>query len=305
MRLFRLLALAVIVLFFSGCVAPPQEVTPTPAQTPAVTPIETPTLKPTQTPEPTVTGLPSPTPHNLSEGEYAHRYALVMSGYSRTSQHAQWYRGSTSGMYNLLIEGYGFAPEDVYYLFEEKSYPEVDYAATKENLVAAIEAIKSKSTGDDLVFFYIVGHGGVDDGNGIYSLADSNLYDYELSSLLEGMRYKRMVIILTPCNSGAFIPRLSGENRVIVTSVQADESNSAGFAEYVIEAFRKENATVAQVFGEATDSVNGWYTVKHLPPMEHPLLDDNGDGVGHRAPVPNGGDGLLAMSVSLNSSHGG
>jgi|GEM_PF-2916997 len=302
MRITGLFALVWTAMLFVGCVGP-DKVNTTPTSTPVVSP---PPVSPTPTPQPTRTATPAPTftptPQGLGgNGSYAHKYALVMSGESRTSQHAFWYRGSTSSMYELLVNKYGFAPEDVYYLFEKKNYSEVDYAATKENFVAAVEAIKSKSTENDLVFFYIVGHGGVSGGSGIYSLADSILYDYEFASLLDGMKYKRMVIVLTPCNSGAFIPRLSGPNRIIMTSVQADEGNSAPFAENVIEAFKNENATVAQVFAEITDKANEWYTVKHLPPMEHPLLDDNGDGVGHVAPLPNGGDGLLAASVSLNS----
>jgi len=287
-----LLALATAFLL-AGCIGPSDKNT-TPTTTPPPSSI-------TPTPTPATTPTPSPAPSGLGGREYAHRYAVVMSGESKTSQHAIWYRGSTSSMYELLVGEYGFAPNDVYYLYEKKNYSEVDYAATKENFIAAVNAIKNKSTEDDLVFFYIVGHGSVYNGKGIYSLTDSTLYDYEFASLLEGVKYKRMVIIMTPCNSGAFIPRLSGPNRVIITSVEADEGNSAGFAEYVIEALRKRNATLAQVFAEATERVNEWYAAKHLPPMEHPLLDDNGDGIGHAAPLPNGGDGFLAANVSLGS----
>jgi len=284
-----LLAVALLLL---GCITPPPEPTPTPTAAPTATASPSPTPTATPTPEQT------PTPQ-LGPSPYAHSYALIASGYSGTSRHAGWFRGSTLGMYSLLTQEYNFTPGDIYYLHEYTNYSEVDYEANIGNFYGVMREIANRSTEDDLVLIYLVGHGNEGGGVGGYTLTDSDISGPQFASLLSGVKARRIIIIMTPCNSGAFISSVSGAGRIIVTSTEPPESNSAGFAEYMIDGL-KANATVASAFQRSTDSVFNWYRNNGMQQIrEHPLLDDNGDGVGHRAPLPDEGDGYLAANTTL------
>ncbi len=289
--------LLVFALLFAGCTLPffgPQA-TPTPAPTPE------PTASPVPTPSPTPTSSPVPTqapPDNLTA--YSHRYAVVASGYSGNEQHAAWFRASTLGMYNLLTKEYNFSADDVYYLHEYTNYSEVDYEATRGNFYGVMNEIQNKSTAEDLVFIYLVGHGNEGAaGTGGYTFTDGDLGGAQFATLLNATKAKRIVIIMTECNSGAFVSSLSGPGRVILTSTEAPETNQAGFADYITDGLRR-NATISDAFQRATDGVARWYRDHGRDViLEHPLLDDNGDGAGHRAPLPADGDGYLAANTTL------
>ena len=245
----------------------------------------------------------------IQEEEYSKKYAIIASGFSGDELHSGWYYGATSRMYKTLRDIYLFEEENIFYLFEDPNQDRniIDYKSTVSNFKNVFNDLKNKISEKDILFIYLVGHGNFTGKHSLYALVDGNIYDYELSALLKEFKAKKIIIILTPCNSGGFIDDLSGENRIVITSTEPTEKNAADFAGYVINALgNKEDRNgdgktqMSEVFEYATEQVGKWYEQKNIQVVaEHPLLDDNADGIGHRAPLPNNGDGQLAAQTII------
>lgn len=110
------------------------------------------------------------------------------------------------------------------------------------------------------------------------------------------------------CHSGSFINDLSRTGRVIITSCNPTESSYLApppYNEYFTQYFWpliKQHASLKWAF-----NIGCWFVV--LGQHYHPLLDDNGDGVGHGVGTPPGsfflphhGDGYVAQNVYIGGS---
>ena len=234
------------------------------------------------------------------------KYALVISGESNDAQHYTWFKDSSQQAYKLLIKN-GYKPEDVYYLFEGANEPDVDYESTLKNLETAVLEINKKSTEkDDLVFIFI-GHGGFNGQNSSYALADTNIKDDKLAAMFSILKRNKLTIVFSPCNTGGFVNDLSGPNTVFISSTRPEESNRAAFIEPFLSSFdgsgdvnKDGKVSFAEAFNFASKSVKDQYASNHWGTLtEHAQLDDNGDGVSHETPIPNGQDGALAEETFL------
>lgn len=242
----------------------------------------------------------------MNEDIEPQRYAVVASGASHDATHYEWYKYSTRLAYDVLLE-HGYKDENIYFLFENSSEKDVDYESNYENFTEVVGELENKTTYADQILFFLIGHGSFDGVNSYYELTDYNISDTEFAGLLSDVNRERLVVVLSPCNTGGFIDDLSGGDTVVITSTRADEANQAAFIEPFLMAFRKESdedafgtVSFADAFNIATLDVKtqyerrGWGLV-----TEHPQLDDNGDHVSHEAPMPSGGDGKLAGETYL------
>jgi hypothetical protein len=235
------------------------------------------------------------------------KYAIVISGESRTSQHYIWFKDSSQQAYKLLLQG-GYKEEDIYYLFEGATEPDVDYESTLENLESVVTQISKKSTEKDTLLFIFIGHGGFDGTNSSYALADTNIQDDRLAAMFSILKRDKLIIVFSPCNTGGFVDDLSGPNTIFISSTRKDESNRAAFIEPFLSAFDGSGdansdgkVSFAEAFNYASQSVKDQYANNHWGLLtEHAQLDDNGDGISNETPVPNGGDGALAEKTFLN-----
>jgi hypothetical protein len=128
---------------------------------------------------------------------------------------------------------------------------------------------------------------------------------------------QELVIIYGACYSGSFIPALSGEGRVVITSASADEISYRGVLNqdtgvrdgefFLMEFFRNAGAgrTLMDSFELACAKTSDYTNARsnggagEVP--QHPLLDDNGDGTGASgvlSPVA-GEDGGVAHGLDL------
>jgi|GEM_PF-821335 len=125
-----------------------------------------------------------------------------------------------------------------------------------------------------------------------------------------------ITVVYGACYSGSFIPVLSGPGRVIITSSVANEiayrgviNDDTGLRDgdfFLTEFFRNagEGRTVKEAFELAcikTSEYTATRTGSNAIVPQHPLLDDNADGVGttgYLSPTP-GLDGALAAVMDL------
>ena len=108
--------------------------------------------------------------------------------------------------------------------------------------------------------------------------------------------------------SGEFIKPLSANGHIVITATRSgQEQNATRFAENFISALSNPDAdadqngriSILEAFNFATKATAKWYEDQGRLATEHPLIDDNGDGVGH--PGAEGGDGALAKTTYFDS----
>ena len=108
--------------------------------------------------------------------------------------------------------------------------PDIEYAATKENLSKVFSELATMITPKDQLVLFVVDHGGYDRDNLQSSYIclwgkDVRLYPEELSEMLKSINAGYMTLVFGQCNSGGFIPYLQADNRLVMAACQADESS--------------------------------------------------------------------------------
>ncbi len=114
------------------------------------------------------------------------------------------------------------------------------------------------------------------------SSGEHRLYDYELKEFTFNINARRILFILQPCHSGGFINDLSKENHIIITSCNEGEVagdflgplNNGLDGEADLNADEKISLSEAFMYG--LENIREYY------PKIYPLIDDDGDKIGHK-----------------------
>ncbi|MCD6542596.1 MAG: hypothetical protein J7K38_04670 [Thermoplasmata archaeon] len=153
------------------------------------------------------------------------------------------------------------------------------------------------------------------------------IYDRELDSWLDNVNCSVCTVIMDACYSGSFIRALSQENRIIITSTTPYTVGIAfgdwgSVFSYFFFNKLSENASYGEAW-EYADKKLKRMKIEEMPPvpevgtieeiyvkiyvkfmicvLQHPQIDDNGDGKGHGTvfadKLPLDGDGYLALST--------
>jgi len=251
---------------------------------------------------------------------FTNRWAVIVCGGGRLENQQEDFENEIDETYRTLLS-LGFTSTSIYYLnvitprdANGDGINDVDAYASKTNVQSAITSwLKSKSGSNDLCFIYLVNHG-MDGGyffldsnnNGYINITDPNEYirPNELDSWLDQVTYNVLFCTIEACFSGDFIPNLSQTNRIIVTSCDGDHP---AYPDPGTDWPAFSHTFIPQLIGHTVgNAFNTAYThVETVVPSyygdhQYPLLDDNGDGVGHRGSLPNGNDGTwYALIIQL------
>jgi len=248
----------------------------------------------------------------------------------------------------VLIGGATKTPDDrtavdldigkAFRLFTDKSYSIMKFnsekLATKNELKEVITTWLPDNLGDECkCVIYISAHGNKK-GEVWLNYQGQMLKANELASWLNEIKghYSICTVILETCYAGSFIPCLSDENRIIVTSSDEDSKSYyfpsvGGFFSYsFFYALEYPNQLeISGSYGEAWDYsesqidksrtkerliiglIKQIFSKIYKPPnvsswrIQNPQIDDNGDGTGHGTNKPDtlplGGDGYLALNT--------
>lgn len=135
--------------------------------------------------------------------------------------------GTDEGEDMNMIDGrYCSSPLDL----DDDSIPDIEYAATKENLQTVLNGMAQKLTDDDHLMIFVTGHGGYDyktNSSYMYLWKKDKLYPNELNSYLEPIDAGFISIVMGQCYSGGFIEPLKKPNRIIATAC-AEKERSYG-----------------------------------------------------------------------------
>lgn len=226
----------------------------------------------------------------------------------------------------------GFIDENIFFFSDDDSLAGWDQYPVKSAInttftepATVLGSLADRMSGSPAPLYVIM----VDHGNrDTFYIGDEQISPADLQgwlatlegNLAEGALAEPRVIVVGACFSGTFVSQLSGPNRIVVTSAAGDEESFKGpqepdgirSGEFFLEEFFKfleMGESLKKAFETATDlteqftrrggdSVNS-NTAYFDKAMQHPLLDDNGDGFGSNQLSDHYGDGQVAADVFL------
>ena len=166
----------------------------------------------------------------------------------------------------------------------------------------------SSLRGQGEVWLFLIGHGNYDGLRYRFHISGPDLTDENLQSFLNGLGERKAYVIAATSASGVLIRRLSKQNRVIVTATKNQfERQPPLFLTFFIEGATSARAdsdkngkiSLLEGFLFARRGVASWFREAGRLQTEHPLLDDNGDGIGAARPGWENGEGFLAAAAYL------
>jgi len=237
------------------------------------------------------------------------RFAVIVRGLGGDPAFDRQFAAWAERLCQILRERGRFPPEAIFVLTPEGRGCSPNAArATAESLRRVFERLRAESTEESLIVIILIGHGSFDGERGYFHLVGPDLSAEDFSALLKGVKAHRIVFVNTASASGAFLPVVSHPGRIVITATRSGyERQATVFAPYFIEALADARAdadkdgrvSLAEAFTFAARMTAEHYAHQGLLATEHPLLDDNGDGVGH--PGATEGDGEVARTVYLEA----
>jgi len=235
------------------------------------------------------------------------RYALVVTGASGGPQYAEKYDEWRASFVQLLQGPLGY-PEDHVLVLAEEAFAGAQ-TATREHVRTAVSELRARATKDDVVLVVLVGHGsGADAGEAKFNLVGPDLSAREWADLLKPVQ-GRLVFIDAASGSFPFIQELSGRNHVVITANDsAAQAYETVLPQFLLESLKDASADLDkngrtsawEAFVFMSARVGAWFEQRSQLATEHPMLDDDGDGVG-RLVDDQGPDGVLARVTYLQA----
>jgi hypothetical protein len=247
-------------------------------------------------------------------------YAIVVQGKAATNEGLADHRYTTDNIITQLKKR-SFTDDNINYLTSSETA-----APTKTQIQAAIETwAKDKMNVMPAPLYIIL----VDHGDpGVFHIGSDTITPAELNtwitSLETGLSTEAMArpraVIIGACYSGSFLPALSASGRVIITSAAAEEESirspeiplegggTVRSGEYFLDELfgsLARGTNIRDSFIGATDAVKaldsrvvpyGLHSGVFDTLAQHPLIDDNGDGVGSYL-LDGSSDGTVASTL--------
>jgi len=239
------------------------------------------------------------------------RYAVLIGGLGGSAEYTEQFQHYLFETHKALVDGFGIPGANVTVLAEAALQDQAFFTdeATAENIRAHFGTLASQVTDGDHVFVVLFGHGSYDGEHAQLNIPRRDLNDADYAVLLNELPAGRVVFINTASASAPFIDALSAPDRVVITATRAGtQRNETVFPRFFVEALTNPAAdldkngdlTVHEVFRYATEkAAQSFEETNHLA-TEHALLDDTGDGQGHRLEdLEAAGEGNLAAVTYL------
>ena len=239
---------------------------------------------------------------------------IIIAGQRPDHDIHQFFETGCNNTYEYL-RGMGFPASRIYYLAPNEANTTrqwyVNDTSTIEHIQWAIENWSlNKVDANSSLGIYMWDHGNV----GMFGVPGSYPYhdlirDYQINDDLNYFQAhsgcQHVLLIIDACRSGSFIPALSANGRIILTSTNATHDGSGDWQtkwslfSVALWSNLRANQTIGRAFQEACYA--------YYPGIaQSPLLDDNGDHIGHTARdgwfLPSGGDGSQAMNLKIKYS---
>ena len=174
--------------------------------------------------------------------------------------------------------------------------------STRENVLAKLAQLATKTGPNDQVLLILVGHGSARGDRIAFNLPGPDLQAAQLAGALDAFPPGRLVVVVATSSSGSFLPVLSASGRIVVTATASARENQypvfvepfvAAFASSAADINKDKRVSLLEAFRFARVGVLERYEKEQLMVVEHALLDDNGDREGSTRPGHEPGDKQL------------
>lgn len=229
----------------------------------------------------------------------ADRFALVVTGASGSPEHAAIHAKRSAAIVAALSGPLALNAGNIVVLKDgPAASPET---ATRENLRKAMADLATRVVPDDVLLIVLLGHGTDDGSQAKYNVVGPDVTTDDWREMLKPLR-GRIVFINTTSASAAFLSRLAGPQRVIITATDTPaQQYDTVFAEYLGPALSATEAdldkdgriSIGEAFAQVSAQVKRYYSERGQLATERSVLDDDGDGRGKQAGTA-GPDGSLA-----------
>lgn len=150
------------------------------------------------------------------------------------------------------------------------------------------EALKAAETGTGPLWLVLLGHGTFDGREAKFNLRGPDVTAADLAGWLKPVT-RPTLCFNTASASAPFLKALAGTNRVVISATRSGyEQNLTRLGQFLAESLGQSEADLDQdgqtsaleAFLHASARVAEFYKSDGRLATEHPLLDDNGDGLG-------------------------
>lgn len=254
-------------------------------------------------------------------------YAIIVEGKIASEEGLASHNKTTNRIYHRLLDR-GFSDLTINYFNYNTAQAgiAVDNVPSKAGVQTAIEdwAAMMMNSAAAPLYIIMVDHG----SKGMFHIGDETISPPELDAwmgeletkLSAGALAEKRVVIIGSCYSGSFVPAVSGTGRIVITSADFGEESYKGplesdgvrSGEFFLEElfqqlWRGKNLTSAfvdatertEVYtrkgGSSTNAINAYFD----DAVQHPLLDDDGDGAGSNVILNGQGDGMVSSQLFL------
>lgn len=240
-------------------------------------------------------------------------HVLVVVGIGGEARYRTSFHESALAILDGLRDRFGIPAERMTYLGErvDVAPDRIQERSTVENITSTLRDIGDRSSPGDRVLVVLIGHGTAAGGESRFNLPGPDATAAEWGGLLAPLAEREVAFVNSASSSGDFIPALAGEDRVVVAATRSGrEQNETVFPRFFAEALESEAAdldkdgqvSVLELFEYTRQEVARFYEEEGRIQTEVALLEDDGDGVGSRAPGVDGEDGALAGRFRLGGA---
>jgi hypothetical protein len=237
-------------------------------------------------------------------------HVLVVTGAGGEPRFSQAFHEAGASLAQAAVTRFGVEAANVVLLGEKADRAGVRGRSTRENVLAELGKIGTRSAAGDRVFVVLVGHGSHQGDVSRFNVPGPDLTSADLAAALDRLRGRTIGVVVATSASGEFVKTLSAPGRAIVTATKSGfEGNESIFAGHFARAWAEDGAdadkdgrvSLLEAFDYAKREVAREYERDGRLLTEHAVLDDDGDGIGTAAPDGRKGDGALARTLFLSS----
>jgi len=197
-------------------------------------------------------------------------YVVILSGGYDMGNNHERYWNDCSAIYSALINVYGYLKSHIYVLISDGTnpandrrrvngaydsspldldgdgLPDIQYAATKNNITTVFNTLSNTLTPNDYLFIFTTDHGGTtSSGEATLYLWHETTTASEFAVEVNKVNAGEISIVMEQCYSGGFVPHLEKRGRTVATACSATELSWSGPTIYYNEFVYYWTAAVA------------------------------------------------------------
>ncbi|HNV77739.1 MAG TPA: hypothetical protein PKH96_23865, partial [Gemmatimonadaceae bacterium] len=215
---------------------------------------------------------------------------LLVAGVSGEKRLADAFYQWATTVASAATSRFGIPDSLVTVLAEDSTRARVRARSTRENILRSITRLTAGMTAGDRLVIILFGHGTTQGDESKFNVPGPDLSGEDFKVALAALRNVGLIFVNTTSASGDFVKPLAGANRVIITATRSGrEQNETLFPAHFVAALTTAGAdsdkdgrvNLLEAFTYARREVERVFEQGNRIATEHPLLEDDGDGVGH------------------------